>query len=187
MNPQAESLNEIIRKESPVVYDLLSRRGREVFFPKKGILSQGAAARGKKIDATIGSAIEDDGSAMRLRSIANSINIPPDKVFPYAPSSGRPDIRKKWKEMILEKNPLLKGGSFSNPVVTLALTHGLSMLGYLFVDEERLLFFPTFTGKITPLSLRTPMAPDFRISAFSAGRALILTLSGAPSAMARRV
>jgi aspartate/methionine/tyrosine aminotransferase len=135
LNPQAEELNEIIKKDSSIVYDLLSKKGRAIFFPKKGILAQAADAKGKKINATIGAAIEDDGSPMRLKSIEKEVNLDPKLIFPYAPSYGRPDLRAKWKEMIYAKNPTLKGKEMSLAVVTNALTHGLSMLGYLFVDE----------------------------------------------------
>ena len=37
--------------------------------------------------------------------------------------------------MIYEKNPSLLGREISLPVVTNALTHGISMAGYLFLDE----------------------------------------------------
>ena len=142
MNPQAEELNDIISKNSPVVFNLLSARGKKVYFPKKGILGQSAAARGKRIDATIGTAVEDDKSPMRLNSIEKNIKVPPASAFLYAPSYGRPDIRSKWKEMIYSKNPGLKDVELSLPVVTNALTHGLSMLGYLFLDEGDELILP---------------------------------------------
>ncbi|MFB6319936.1 aminotransferase class I/II-fold pyridoxal phosphate-dependent enzyme [Saccharicrinis sp. FJH54] len=135
MNPQAKELNDIIQAKSPVVFDLLSEKGKNIFFPKKGILGQTAEAKGTRINATIGAAIEDDNSPMRLPSIEKNINLDPSLVFPYAPSFGRPDIRKKWKEMIYEKNPGLKGKSLSLPVVTNALTHGISMMGYMFVND----------------------------------------------------
>ena len=135
MKPQAEELNVIIREKSSTVYNLLSERGKNIFFPKKGILGQTAEAKGTKINATIGAAIEDDGSPMRLESIASKINLDPSLVFPYAPSFGRPDIRAKWKSMIYEKNPSLAGVELSLPVVTNALTHGISMAGYMFLDE----------------------------------------------------
>jgi len=134
MNPQAEELNEIIKNNNQVVYELLSEKGKGIFFPKKGILAQTADAKGKKINATIGAALEEDGSPMRLKSIAKKVKLDPKVVFPYAPSFGRPDLRKIWKEMIYQKNPLLEGKEISQPVVTNALTHGLSMLGYLFVN-----------------------------------------------------
>ena len=134
MNPQAEALNTIIQGKSNQVFDLLSERGKAIFFPKKGILGQTAEAKGTKINATIGAAIEDDGTPMRLESIASKINMDPSLVFPYAPSFGRPDIRAKWKSMIYEKNPSLKGVELGLPVVTNALTHGISMAGYMFLD-----------------------------------------------------
>lgn len=135
MNPQAEELNKIIQEKSSVVFELLSERGKNIFFPKKGILGQTAEAKGTKINATIGAAVEDDGTPMRLESIASKINMDPSLVFPYAPSFGRPDIRAKWKSMIYEKNPALKDVELSLPVVTNALTHGISMAGYMFLDE----------------------------------------------------
>ena len=135
MNPEAIEMNEIIKKH-PAVYELLSERGKAIFFPKKGILSQSADAKGKKINATIGIALEDDGSSMRLSSIQKQLNISPEMAFPYAPSYGRQDIREKWKSMLYEKNPSLKGKEISLPIVTCALTHGLSMVGYLFLDKQ---------------------------------------------------
>jgi len=142
MNPQASALNEVIRSKSEAVFSLLSGKGREIFFPKQGILSQSAEAKGKKINATIGEAVEDDGSPMRLPSVEKHFQLPPSKVFPYAPSPGKPDIRAKWKQMISEKNPGLSGREFSLPMVTSGLTHGLSMVGYMFVGEGDTLLVP---------------------------------------------
>jgi len=134
MNPQAEELNELIKSKNEAVYELLSDKGKAIFFPKKGILAQTADAKGKKINATIGAALEEDGTPMRLKPLAKMVKLDPKYVFPYAPSFGRPDIRKKWKEMIYEKNPSLEGKEISLPVVTNALTHGISMMGYMFMN-----------------------------------------------------
>lgn len=141
MNPQAEELNKIIIEKNSTVFELLSERGKNIFFPKKGILGQTAEAKGTKINATIGAAIEDDGTPMRLETLASKINLDPSLVFPYAPSFGRPDIRAKWKSMIIEKNPSIKT-ELSLPVVTNALTHGISMAGYLFADETNEIIVP---------------------------------------------
>ncbi len=135
MNPQAEELNLVIREKNPVVFELLSERGKNIYFPKKGILGQTADAKSTKINATIGTAVEDDGSPMRLESIAGKIGIDPSLAFPYAPSFGRPDIRARWKQLLYIKNPTLAGREISLPIVTNALTHGASMVGYLFMDE----------------------------------------------------
>ena len=136
LNPQAEELNKIISNHNPVVLNLLSNKGKSIFFPKKGILGQTADANGKRINATIGAAIEDDGSPMRLGSIEDQIKMEPALSFPYAPSFGRPDLRNHWKSMIRGKNPSLGKLNISNPVVTNALTHGLSMVGYLFANQD---------------------------------------------------
>lgn len=135
MNPQAEELNKVIREKNPAVFEMLSERGKNIYFPKKGILGQTADAKGTKINATIGTAIEDDGTPMRLSSISSKLNIDPSLVFPYAPSFGRPDLRAAWKKLIYKKNPSLGDKQISLPVVTNALTHGVSMAGYLFVDD----------------------------------------------------
>lgn len=142
MNPQAQELNNIISSKNPAVLEMLSQKGKNIFFPKKGILGQGAEAKGTRINATIGAAIEDDGSPMRLNSIDEKINLDPIFSFPYAPSFGRPDIRKRWREMQFEKNPDLKGKTISLPVVTNALTHGISMAGYLFADAGQEILVP---------------------------------------------
>ncbi len=142
MNPQAEELNIVIREKSSVVFDLLSQRGKEIYFPKKGILAQSAEAAKAGINATIGTAVEDDGSPMRLESIASKVNLKPDRIFLYAPSYGRPDIRAEWKKMIYKKNPSLAGAEISLPVVTNALTHGISMAGYMFCDATDQVIVP---------------------------------------------
>lgn len=136
MNPQAQELNDVILAKNPMIFDLLSERGKNIFFPKLGILGQTAQAKGTKINATIGAAVEDDGTPMRLKSIDEKIDIDPAMAFPYAPSFGRPDLRKKWQSMLFDKNPGLKGKAVSLPNVTNALTHALSIAGYLFLNPE---------------------------------------------------
>ncbi len=147
MNPQAEELNAVIREKNPVVFELLSEKGKSIFFPKKGILGQTADAKGTRINATIGAAVEDNGSPMRLESLESKVNLDPSMVFPYAPSFGRPDIRARWKSMIQAKNPRIGDQVISLPVVTNALTHGVSMAGYMFANEgEKILVPDLFWG-----------------------------------------
>ena len=69
MNPLAQELNDQLKKENGFVYEMLSQRGKELFFPK-GILSQSAEAKSKakKFNATIGIATEG-GTAMYLPCI----------------------------------------------------------------------------------------------------------------------
>jgi aspartate/methionine/tyrosine aminotransferase len=142
LDPQAAQLNDAIAKTHPQVLEMLSPRGQAIFFPKQGILSQSQEAQGKRINATVGIALEEDGSPLCLPSLAEAIRLPKAQAFTYAPSQGKPDIRKLWKEMLVRKNPGLEGKAFSQPVVCAALTHGLSMAAYLFCDQGDRLILP---------------------------------------------
>ena len=135
MDQQATALNQTIEKISPSLLKMLSEKGKNIFFPKLGVLSQAAQARGKNINATIGEAREDDGSSMHLEEFESMINLPVQNIFPYAPSYGKPDIREKWKEFIYKKNPSLGSAVFSKPIATNGLTHGLSVAAYMFANE----------------------------------------------------
>ena len=136
LNPQAEELNNIIKNSNPTVYELLSKKGKAIYFPRKGILAQGMAAKDKEINATIGTAYEDNGKPMVLPSVACHLEIDSKDAFPYAPSEGIRPLREKWKELMMGKNPSLGTREFSLPVVTCGVTHGLSMVGYLFTSES---------------------------------------------------
>jgi len=130
-----DELNSIMRTENSFIYNLLSEKGKSIFFPKDGIISQSIAAKNKSINATIGSAINNDGSPMCLPSIAKNVLLNPKDVFPYASSYGKSELRQVWLTKIKEKNPSLKGKT-TLPVVTNALTHGLSLIGYLFINAN---------------------------------------------------
>ncbi len=142
MDTQAINLNEAIQKLNKNVLDLMSERGKSIFFPKLGILSQSAQAKGKHINATIGEAIEDNGASMHLSEFDKLINLPLGSVYPYAPSFGKKELRDSWKEFIYRKNPSLGTTTISTPIVTCGLTHGISMSGYLFVDEGDTVVIP---------------------------------------------
>jgi aspartate/methionine/tyrosine aminotransferase len=142
VDAQAAALNEVITAANPAVADMLSTRGRRIYFPKLGILAQSGEARGKTINATIGTALAEDGAPLCLPSIASQMNLPKGAAFPYAPSPGVPDLRQQWGKMLLDKSPELAGKTFSQPLVTCALTHGLSMAAYLFCDDGDVLLTP---------------------------------------------
>jgi aspartate/methionine/tyrosine aminotransferase len=132
-NPLAEALNKDLQEGAPQVFSMLSARGKAIYFPSKGILGQTAEAKNSTINATIGTAFEDDGSPLTLECMEAMVNIPSNS-FLYAPSFGLPKLREEWSRLLGVKNPGLQGKTFSLPVVTAALTHGLSVAGYLFLD-----------------------------------------------------
>ena len=143
LRPLAAELNDVIQRENPNVYGMLSELGKRLYFPK-GILAQSAEAKDKatRYDVTIGIAREN-GKPMFLPSIMRHFNdLTPAEALTYAPATGRPDLRKLWRDELLKKNPNLAGKKFSMPIVTSGVTHALSLVGDLFVDKGDMVLLP---------------------------------------------
>jgi len=143
LNALAVGLNERLETAAPEVMAMLSSMGRRLYFPK-GILSQSAEAKQKatRFNATVGIATEGDGP-MHLASAAKHLaNITPAEAFPYAPPAGQPGLREGWRNKILAENPSLGDKRISLPVVTSAITHGISLVGDLFVDPGDCIVIP---------------------------------------------
>ncbi|MCK5674883.1 MAG: aminotransferase class I/II-fold pyridoxal phosphate-dependent enzyme, partial [Spirochaetales bacterium] len=141
MNILAQELNSIL--EGSIVDDLMSDFGRRFFFPK-GIVAQSAEAKKKatRFNATVGMATSK-GKPMFLNSVRDQISeLSETDVFPYAPTPGVLELRNKWREEMDEKNPSLAGKETSVPLVTSGLTHGLSVLGDMFLNKGDTIVFP---------------------------------------------
>lgn len=144
MNPLAQQLNTTIERENTHVYAMLSSLGKAIYFPKEGILSQSAEAKAKakKYNATIGIATEG-GTPMHLKIIQDTLSAyNPKDIYEYAPPAGKPELRTEWRSKMLKENPSLEGKQFGNPVVTNALTHGLSIVADLFADAGDAVVIP---------------------------------------------
>lgn len=137
MNKLAVGLNETLAQAA----DFLSDAGKRMYFPYGGILGQGAEAKTCDINATIGMAFEEDGSPLVMDSFKKNLNLD-KKAFLYAGSFGLPKLREQWKAMEVKKNPSLSGKTFSNPVVTNALTHGIRICAELFAGKKDTLVTP---------------------------------------------
>ncbi len=143
MNPLAVELNDLLTQHNPYVLEMLSDLGKNLFFPK-GILTQSAEAKEKayKFNATIGIATEK-GGPMYLQCIQDKLSgFDPKDIFPYAPPAGKPELRSLWREKMLRENPSQQGKHFSNPIVTNALTHGLSIVADMFINKGDHLILP---------------------------------------------
>ncbi len=143
MNPLAQELNKQLQENNPYLFDMLSELGKRLFFPK-GILSQSAEAKksAHKFNATIGIALEN-GEAMHLDCIHEWIkDLPPGDIFPYAPAAGKPALREKWHQKQLDENPSMQKKQTGMPIVTNALTHGLTLVGDLFTDPGDTVLLP---------------------------------------------
>jgi aspartate/methionine/tyrosine aminotransferase len=178
LHPLAQAANDALAKDCPVVLSMLSARGKRFFFPAKGILAQSAEAKqkGKTANATIGIATEG-GAPMHLACVNKYFQgLTPAEIFDYAPSYGKPDLRTAWAKKQRQETPSLGDHPLSNPVVTNALTHGLGLVGDLFLDpgdavlspdllwenynlnwetrlEARFHYFPFFDAKLTGFNL----------------------------------
>jgi aspartate/methionine/tyrosine aminotransferase len=143
MNELAKKLNDDLLKSNPNVYHLLSELGKRVYYPK-GILSQGAEASKKatRFNATIGIATENK-VPMHFAHIQETLEgYSPEDVYPYAPPSGKMELREEWKRKLLKDNPSLQDKNFGIPITTNALTHGLSIVADLFVNENDSIILP---------------------------------------------
>src|SRR5512140_3576345 len=179
LNPLAVAANDALKKDCPVVFDMLSERGKRFFFPAKGILAQAGEAKqkAKTANGTIGIATEN-GAPMHLACVNKYYQgLTPSEIYDYAPSYGKPEIRAAWAKKQRAQTPSLGDQLLSNPVVTNALTHGLGLVGDLFLDpgdqvltsdlmwenynlnwETRLganfNYFPFFDAKLTGFNLQ---------------------------------
>jgi aspartate/methionine/tyrosine aminotransferase len=142
VNSLAIRLNETLK--GSVVYDLLSPVGRNLYFPH-GIVSQSqqASASNCSYNATAGVALEDGKYITHPLFSKFSPTIDSDEMVGYAPTSGLMELRKRWDEHIIDVNHLLKGVKHSLPIVTSGITHALSLVSTLFIDEDTNVLVPS--------------------------------------------
>ncbi|MFS0907116.1 aminotransferase class I/II-fold pyridoxal phosphate-dependent enzyme [Priestia aryabhattai] len=144
MHSLTKQLNETIQRENSHVYHMLSNLGKQIYFPKEGILSQSAEAKLKatKYNTTIGIALENN-EPMHLKVIQDTLSsYEPKDIYEYAPPAGKPELRVAWRKKMIKENPSLQDKQFGNPIVTNALTHGLSIAADLFADAGDSLIIP---------------------------------------------
>ena len=143
LNPLAQALNARLEEVAPEVLATLSGLGRRLYFPK-GILSQSAEAsqKGKRFNATIGIATEGH-EPMHLPSIASHlVDMDPAEVYSYAPPAGQLALRERWRDKLMAENPSLRDKRVGLPVVTSAITHGIALVGDLFIDPGDRILLP---------------------------------------------
>ncbi|RJS62398.1 aminotransferase class I/II-fold pyridoxal phosphate-dependent enzyme [Bacillus sp. PK3_68] len=143
LNPLALELNNKIEDNDAYIYQMLSSLGRSLYFPK-GIVSQSTEALQKahKFNATIGVATKKE-SPMYLNALQSKLSaFDPKDLYPYAPPTGKMELRKIWKEKLINENPSLSDKNFGIPIVTNGLTHGLSIVADLFVEKGDPIILP---------------------------------------------
>lgn len=163
MNPLAIELNRTIERCSPDVFALLSERGKRLFWPR-GILFQSAEAREKahRFNATIGEATEGSAPMSVPSVVAHLGDVSPADALRYAPAQGKPDLRRAWREKLLADNPAMRGRVFGDPIVTSAITHGLSIVGDLFVNPGDVVLLPDMLWDNYLLAYETSFQAEVR-------------------------
>ena len=85
----------------------------------------------------------EKGRTMHLPSVMAMIHgLEPEEALTYAPSFGIMPLRVTWRDAIKEKNPSLEGQPISLPVVTNAITHGMSVISDMWIDPDDVIVLP---------------------------------------------
>ena len=139
----AEAQLTTLKAEQPSLAAALSDLGRRLVFPQD-IPAQSAEARGKRFNATIGQITDGHGHALPLPSMAAVVSgmsqAWQDRAFLYSPVEGIPAVREAWRSW--QRRDVADVVPSSLPVVTVGLTHGLSLVADLFGGPGRAVVIP---------------------------------------------
>ena len=140
----ASEINVPLERDVPALFRALSPLGRRAFFPPD-IPSQAAEARGTALNATTGQITDGRGGAVRLPALVSAFADLPgrdlDQALLYSPIEGLPEVRRRWREWQRRQAP--DGIPSSLPLVTVGLSHALSLLADLFGGEGKAVAIPT--------------------------------------------
>lgn len=144
MRGMAAEVNEPLEREAPALFRALSPMGRRIFFPPD-VPAQAAEARGKEINGTIGQVTDGRGGAVRLPELAAAFGGLSDQdlnqALLYSPIEGLPEVRRLWRDWQRRHGP--EGAAPSSlPLVTVGLSHGLSLVADLFGGEGKAVAIP---------------------------------------------
>jgi aspartate/methionine/tyrosine aminotransferase len=184
-------VNAPLEEGAPALFSALSLLGRRAYFPPD-IPAQGAQARGKAINGTIGQITDGRGGAVPLPQLAAALSgLSPDdrnQALLYSPIEGMPEVRRRWREW--QRRGLSNSLPSSLPLVTAGLTHALSVLADLFGGEGKALAVPqpfwgnyrqTFAAR-TGAAVRTaPAYVDGRYNVHAVAEALDGLPDGEPA------
>lgn len=140
----ASDIKAVLERVAPTVYRSLSPLGRRAFYPRD-IPFQAQQARDAEINGTIGIFTDGHGNAVPLPSMSEVLNLDLEdrnRAFLYAPVSGIPELRQRWREWQREGMET-DGPPSSLPLVTVGLAHGLSIVADLFGGEGRPVAIPS--------------------------------------------
>lgn len=151
--------------EKTPVWPMLSEYGRRVRFLTDGVLGQTWEARKSAytFNATLGE-YKEQGKDTCVQALHKNLSaFDPSDVCAYAQPGGLPKLRQLWKDKMLRENPMMQNLQLSLPLVCAGLTHGLSLVGEMFLnpgdpvilhdmhwENYELIFHTRCGGKIVP-------------------------------------
>jgi len=192
---QAE-INAALEEGAPALLRALSPLGRRACFPPD-IPAQSAQARGKEINGTIGQITDGRGGAIPLPPLAQALAglSAPDRnqALLYSPIEGMPEVRRLWRQW--QRRHLSDDKSDDKlpstlPLVTIGLTHALSILADLFGGEGKALALPrpfwgnyrqTFAARTGAVVKSAPAYVDGRYNVHAVAEALDGLPDGEPA------
>ena len=137
-----DHINQVLKKSS--IFDMLSEKGKNLFFPNKGILAQGAEAKKNAhfCNATVGIATKENKpySFSVFDSFFN--NLEKNEIYNYSSSYGNTELRQLWQHRIIKNTPSLQNNPISLPIVTAGLTGSLSVISEIFFEKKDTLILP---------------------------------------------
>ena len=138
MTDLAQRLNGALAAECPPLAAALSDLGRQAAFPPD-IPFQAAEARGKQFNATIGQVTDGRGRILAPAAIEDQLAGMADdernRALLYSPLEGLPELRAAWRAW--QRRHAKADAPSSLPLVTVGLTHGLSLAADLFGGADR--------------------------------------------------
>lgn len=136
--PEAEELNATLANTHGAAHACLSPMGRAARFPT-GIPAQAGEARGAELQATIGQLTDGRGRAIVPGALDSLARGDGSTAYLYSPVAGHPRLRELWRRRIAREG---RDTTASLPLVTLGLTHALSICADLFADADTDVLFP---------------------------------------------
>lgn len=136
--PEAEELNATLATTHGAAHACLSPLGLAARFPT-GIPAQAGEARGAELQATLGQLTDGRGRAIVPDALESLSRGDGSTAYLYSPVAGHPRLRELWLDRIQREG---RGTPCSLPLVTLGLTHGLSLCADLFADSDTDVLMP---------------------------------------------
>jgi aspartate/methionine/tyrosine aminotransferase len=127
------AINASLEREAPALSAALSPLGRRV-----------AEARGKNLNGTIGQITDGGGGAARLPAVAGAFRLGVEdlnQALLYSPVEGLPELRRRWRDW--QRRGIPEAVPSTLPLVTVGLTHALSLAADLFGGEGRAVAIPS--------------------------------------------